>query len=168
MKCGADPSLIDGEGCSCVHLATQFGHTSIVAYLIAKGQVHLFNAYKTLCGALISSKQKLAKSQPIRILRFRANEVSLWVELLRKMPYHSILCKTGSPNLFLEGRCPAEFSSNRNQTHLKQLIKVGILETSRQVCWGNLELNSAGHRPSRTECGDPCAKESIYRAFCCA
>ncbi len=65
----------------------------------------------------------------------------------------------GSPHLFLEGRCPAEFSSNPNQTHLKQLIKVflGILETSRQVCWGKLELNSAGHRPSRTECGDPCS-----------
>lgn len=39
MKFGADPSLIDGEGCSCIHLAAQFGHTSIVAYLIAKGQV---------------------------------------------------------------------------------------------------------------------------------
>uniref|UniRef100_A0A8D3EAK7 Palmitoyltransferase n=1 Tax=Scophthalmus maximus TaxID=52904 RepID=A0A8D3EAK7_SCOMX len=39
MKYGADPSLIDGEGCSCGHLAAQFGHTSIVAYLIAKGQV---------------------------------------------------------------------------------------------------------------------------------
>ncbi|XP_067855387.1 palmitoyltransferase ZDHHC17 isoform X2 [Heptranchias perlo] len=38
MKYGADPSLIDGEGCSCIHLAAQFGHTSIVAYLIAKGQ----------------------------------------------------------------------------------------------------------------------------------
>ncbi len=42
----------------------------------------------------------------------------------------------GSPNLFLEGRCPAEFSSNPNQTHLDQLIIVllSILETSRQVC----------------------------------
>lgn len=40
MKYGADPSLIDGEGCSCIHLAAQFGHTSIVAYLIAKGQVN--------------------------------------------------------------------------------------------------------------------------------
>jgi len=39
IKYGADPSLIDGEGCSCGHLAAQFGHTSIVAYLIAKGQV---------------------------------------------------------------------------------------------------------------------------------
>ncbi len=38
--------------------------------------------------------------------------------------------------LILEGGVPAEFSSNPNQTHLKQLINVllGILETSRQVC----------------------------------
>ncbi len=54
---------------------------------------------------------------------------------------------------------PAEFSSNPNQTHLKQLIKLllGILETSRQVCWGKLELNSAGHRPSRIKFDDPCS-----------
>ncbi len=52
----------------------------------------------------------------------------------------------GSPHLILEGWFPAEFSSNPNQTHLNLLIKVllGILETSRQVCWGKLELNSAG------------------------
>ncbi len=44
--------------------------------------------------------------------------------------------KQGSPSSVLEGRCPAEFSSNPNQTHLKQPIKVllGILETSSQVC----------------------------------
>jgi len=35
---GADPSILDGEGCNCLHLAAQFGHTAIVAYLIAKGQ----------------------------------------------------------------------------------------------------------------------------------
>ncbi len=47
---------------------------------------------------------------------------------------------------------PAEFSSNPNETHLDQLIKVllGTLETPRQ-----LELNSAGHWPSRTETGEP-------------
>lgn len=49
LKYGADPSLIDGEGCSCVHLAAQFGHTSIVAYLIAKGQVRY--AASPLCTA---------------------------------------------------------------------------------------------------------------------
>ncbi len=52
---------------------------------------------------------------------------------------------------------PAEFSSKPNQTHLKQLIKVltGILETSRQVCWGKLELNSAG-QSSRIKSDEPC------------
>ncbi len=55
----------------------------------------------------------------------------------------------GSPDTVLEGRCPAEFSSNPNQTHLKQLINVlqDILATSMQVCWSKLELNSAGHQP---------------------
>ncbi len=48
----------------------------------------------------------------------------------------TILLEQGSPSSVLEGRCPAEFSSNPNQTHLKQLIKVllGILEASMQVC----------------------------------
>ena len=34
----ADPSLLDGEGYSSIHLASMFGHTDIVAYLVAKGQ----------------------------------------------------------------------------------------------------------------------------------
>ncbi len=41
-----------------------------------------------------------------------------------------LLYLQGSPSLVLEGRCPVEFSSNPNQTHLKQLINdlLGILE----------------------------------------
>ncbi|RWS17662.1 zinc finger protein-like protein [Dinothrombium tinctorium] len=31
LQHGADPSVFDGEGCNCLHLASQFGHTSIVA-----------------------------------------------------------------------------------------------------------------------------------------
>lgn len=38
MSYGADPSLVDGEGCAGIHLASQFGHTAIVAFLVAKGQ----------------------------------------------------------------------------------------------------------------------------------
>ncbi len=73
----------------------------------------------------------------------------------------------GSPSSVLEGRCPAEFSSNPNQTQLNQLIKVllGIFETSRQVCWGKLELNSAGHRPSRIKFDDPCFKLNAYSSI---
>lgn len=37
MRAGADPTLRDSEGFSCIHLAAQFGHTAIVAYLVAKG-----------------------------------------------------------------------------------------------------------------------------------
>lgn len=60
MKYGADPSLIDGEGCSCVHLAAQFGHTSIVAYLIAKGQVgNSYTAEQLMLGFICQEREKL-------------------------------------------------------------------------------------------------------------
>lgn len=32
MNAGADPSLRDAEGCSCIHLAAQFGHTALVTF----------------------------------------------------------------------------------------------------------------------------------------
>uniref|UniRef100_A0A8C3P6L3 Palmitoyltransferase n=1 Tax=Chrysemys picta bellii TaxID=8478 RepID=A0A8C3P6L3_CHRPI len=38
LKCGADPTLIDGEGYSSIHLAVVFQHMPIIAYLISKGQ----------------------------------------------------------------------------------------------------------------------------------
>jgi len=61
------------------------------------------------------------------------------------------------PFLLVVGHCLPEFSSNPNYTNLIQLIKIlGLLESSRQVCWVKLELNSAGHRPSKTEFGHPC------------
>lgn len=34
---GADPTLRDAEGCSCIHLAAQFGYTALVAYFVARG-----------------------------------------------------------------------------------------------------------------------------------
>ncbi|XP_037297457.1 palmitoyltransferase Hip14-like [Manduca sexta] len=37
VRAGADPSLRDAEGCACLHLAAQFGHTAVVAYLVARG-----------------------------------------------------------------------------------------------------------------------------------
>lgn len=30
MNANADPALRDAEGCSCLHLAAQFGHTALV------------------------------------------------------------------------------------------------------------------------------------------
>lgn len=34
MNAGADPTLRDAEGCSCIHLAAQFGHTALVSIFI--------------------------------------------------------------------------------------------------------------------------------------
>lgn len=39
MRYGADPSLVDAEGYSGLHLAVLFQHMPIAAYLMAKGQV---------------------------------------------------------------------------------------------------------------------------------
>lgn len=49
LQYGADPTLIDGEGFSSIHLAVLFQHMPIIAYLISKGQVcfeiHLILSY---------------------------------------------------------------------------------------------------------------------------
>jgi palmitoyltransferase len=37
MQHGADPNFLDAEGLTCVHIAAQFGHTAVLAYMIAKG-----------------------------------------------------------------------------------------------------------------------------------
>ena len=34
----ANPRILDGDGYSCLHVAAQLGHTSVLAYLIAKGE----------------------------------------------------------------------------------------------------------------------------------
>uniref|UniRef100_A0A8C0G353 Palmitoyltransferase n=1 Tax=Bubo bubo TaxID=30461 RepID=A0A8C0G353_BUBBB len=66
LKCGADPSLIDGEGFSSIHLAVLFQHMPIVAYLISKGQVHTtdFNGQTPL----MLSAQKAIAPEPTRFL----------------------------------------------------------------------------------------------------
>lgn len=36
VRHGADPTVLDAEGCNCLHLAAQLGHTAVAAYLVAK------------------------------------------------------------------------------------------------------------------------------------
>lgn len=46
MKNGADPTIMSAEGYNCLHLASQFGKTGIVAYLLAKGvDINVPDAY---------------------------------------------------------------------------------------------------------------------------
>ncbi|NXR99487.1 ZDH13 Palmitoyltransferase, partial [Oxylabes madagascariensis] len=67
LKCGADPSLIDGEGFSSIHLAVLFQHMPIIAYLIAKGQnidTTDFNGQTPL----MLTAQKAIGPEPMRFL----------------------------------------------------------------------------------------------------
>ncbi|KFM01528.1 Palmitoyltransferase ZDHHC13, partial [Aptenodytes forsteri] len=67
LKCGADPSLIDGEGFSSLHLAVLFQHMPIVAYLISQGQnidTTDFNGQTPL----MLSAQKAIGPEPTRFL----------------------------------------------------------------------------------------------------
>lgn len=37
LQHGANPEILDGEGCASIHLAGQFGFSAILAYFVAKG-----------------------------------------------------------------------------------------------------------------------------------
>lgn len=50
MLNGADPAAMDNEGLSALHIAAQFGHTPIVAYLVAKGQPIDLQDREGMCG----------------------------------------------------------------------------------------------------------------------
>ncbi len=74
--------------------------------------------------------------------------------------FHFISLNQGSSNLILEGRCPAEFSSNLPQNtclEVSSMPSKSLISCFRCV-WLGLELNSAGHWPSRTELADPWSK----------
>ncbi|RLV94399.1 hypothetical protein DV515_00013177 [Chloebia gouldiae] len=67
LKCGADPSLIDGEGFSSIHLAVLFQHMPIIAYLIAKGQ-NIDTADLNGQTPLMLTAQKAIGPEPMRFL----------------------------------------------------------------------------------------------------
>ncbi|XP_021258372.1 palmitoyltransferase ZDHHC13 isoform X3 [Numida meleagris] len=67
LKYGADPSLIDGEGFSSIHLAVLFQHMPIVAYLISKGQNIDTTDFSGLTPLMLSA-QKVMGPEPTRFL----------------------------------------------------------------------------------------------------
>ncbi len=73
----------------------------------------------------------------------------------------------GSSDLIPEGWCPAEFSSNTPQhtcLEVSSMPSKTLISCFRCV-WLGLELNSAGHRPSRTEFGDPGFSECMSKVI---
>jgi len=84
--------------------------------------------------------------------------IKLHVDLLSPLTSHSL--HQGCSNLVLEGRCPAGFSTNLPQhtcMEASSMPSKSLISCFRCVLLG-LELNSAGHQPSRTEFGQPWSK----------
>lgn len=67
MEAGSDPTIQDAEGCACIHLASQFGHTAVLAYLIAKN-VYLDTFDGTGMTALMWAAWKVMTLDPVRLL----------------------------------------------------------------------------------------------------
>ncbi len=85
-----------------------------------------------------------------------------------KWPF--LQCVTqGCPNSVLEDRCPAAFSSHLPQhTCMEASSMPSKTSISCFRCvWLGLELNSAGHRPSRTEFGQPWCNSSKWMKTSC-
>ncbi len=70
-------------------------------------------------------------------------EISISIKLVSRCIKH---LKQGSSNLILEGRCPAEFSSNLPQHTCLEVSSIPIktLISCFRCVWLGLELNSAG------------------------
>lgn len=67
LAAGADPSIRDAEGISCIHLAAQFGHTALVAYFIAKGVSPDLQDRGGMT-ALMWASWKVSALDPVRLL----------------------------------------------------------------------------------------------------
>lgn len=67
MQAGADPTIQDAEGCACIHLASQFGHTAVLAYLIAKN-IYLDSFDGTGMTSLMWASWKVMTLDPVRLL----------------------------------------------------------------------------------------------------
>ncbi|XP_070391018.1 palmitoyltransferase ZDHHC17 isoform X2 [Dermacentor albipictus] len=106
MRHGADPSLVDGEGCTCIHLGAQSGHTAIVAYLVAKGQP-VNQADSNGMTPLMWSAYRVMTNDPSRLLitlgasltmcdTYHRNTPLHWAVYVRNSSAVSLLIKAGS------------------------------------------------------------------------
>ncbi|MGH0144168.1 UNVERIFIED_CONTAM: hypothetical protein FKN15_006998 [Acipenser sinensis] len=138
LKYGGDPSLIDGEGCSCIHLAAQFGHTSIVAYFIAKGQVG-FLKDRPYCLAFDS--HCFRSVDPTRLLltfnvsvnlgdKYHKNTALHWAVLAGNTTVISLLLEAGAhvDSQNIKGETPLDLSKQR-----KNVWMINHLQEARQA-----------------------------------
>ncbi len=147
--------------CSCVHL--RLGVDVCILKAIS-------NAHTHFC-CKMCMRQQHVKTRPMRecvltcvtslthtaaaLLKQRQIEERMWE--YRSVSQQLDCLYQGCPNSVLKGQCPAEFRSNLPQHTCHEVSSMpskSMISWFRCV-WLGLELNSAGHRPSRTVFGHP-------------
>ncbi|PIK48681.1 putative palmitoyltransferase ZDHHC17 [Apostichopus japonicus] len=150
-KYGADPSIRDGEGYSCIHIAAQFAHTAVVAYLIAKGQDPnmadangmtplMWAAYKTFAIDPTRLLLTLGASPNIQDSKF-LNGPLHWAVVTNNTASLKCLLKAGA-DTYMENKLkqtPLDLASMRKNGFLIMKLKEHRGETVQQA--GNSLLN---------------------------
>uniref|UniRef100_A0A663F4D4 Palmitoyltransferase n=1 Tax=Aquila chrysaetos chrysaetos TaxID=223781 RepID=A0A663F4D4_AQUCH len=119
LKCGADPSLIDGEGFSSIHLAVLFQHMPIIAYLISKGQnvdTTDFNGQTPL----MLSAQKAVGPEPTRFLLKFNPSLSAVDNVQKNTALHWAITSgnTSAVDLLLEAGASLDIKNAKGETPL--------------------------------------------------
>ncbi|XP_040464738.1 palmitoyltransferase ZDHHC13 isoform X2 [Falco naumanni] len=119
MKYGADPSLIDGEGFSSIHLAVLFQHMPIVAYLLSKGQ-NIDTTDLNGQTPLMLAAQKVLGPEPTRFL-LKFNPSFNAVDNVQKntaLHWAITAGNTGAVDLLLEAGASLDIKNVKGETPL--------------------------------------------------
>ncbi|XP_076274210.1 palmitoyltransferase Hip14 [Rhynchophorus ferrugineus] len=136
MNVGADPTLRDAEGCSCIHLAAQFGHTALVAYFVARG-VSPDLTDRTGMTPLMWAVWKICSLDPTRLLLTLGANPNLAEFSQGNTALHwAILARNTSAisTLILQGRANLNIPNNKGESPLQMIqSQVGSIWISPKV-----------------------------------
>ncbi|XP_072385790.1 palmitoyltransferase Hip14 isoform X1 [Diabrotica undecimpunctata] len=135
MNAGADPTLRDAEGCSCIHLAAQFGHTALVAYFVARG-VSPDLVDRVGMTPLMWAVWKICSLDPTRLLLTLGASTNLTDQQGNTALHWAILARntTAISTLILQGHASLYTPNNRGETPLSMLqSQVGSIWVSPKV-----------------------------------
>lgn len=135
MNAGADSTIRDAEGCSCIHLAAQFGHTALVAYFIARG-VSPDLVDRVGMTPLMWAVWKVCSLDPTRLLLTLGASINLIDHQGNTALHWAILSRNASAisTLILQGHASLHTPNNRGETPLSMLqSQVGSIWVSPKV-----------------------------------
>lgn len=120
---GADPRVKDAEGCSCIHLAAQFGHTACVAYFIAR-EVPIDEFDTGGMTALMWAAWKISSLDPVRLMITLGANPNLQDATHSNTALHwAILARNARAiwSLVINGKASLDIRNSRGDTSLQLL-----------------------------------------------